>query len=116
MNDKIIITNHAYDKAKERLRLSKKSFERLVHKAVFEGLTIADVSSGELYNYIICKTKMQRAQKDDRIDIRIYGENMYIFANSYDQLILLTVYQLPNNMKREALQIINMKKLTLVGV
>lgn len=84
------ITDHAYDRAKERLSLSRPAFERLATKAFQDGQTRF---CGKLQRYadkLLITTKANR--------IRIYGEVVYVCAGE----VLLTVYQLPFELRAYA--------------
>lgn len=80
----IIITRHAYKRAKERLRWKKSVLRRMAQVAFEEGFTHAE-TKGQLrgfldkvwLNYKVCN------------NIRIYGEHVYIFADNR----LVTIYR-----------------------
>lgn len=82
----IEITNHAYDRANERLSLDKSSFARLASKAFNEGFTHSDAKS-QLKKYL---DKIWFQHKTSN-NVRLYGENIFFFKNN----VLITVYQLP---------------------
>ena len=86
----IIITNHAYQRAKERLRWSRDTINRMSEKAYESGIKHAD-TTGRLNKYI---TKLW-FQRELANNIRIYGENIFFFTGN----TLLTVHQIPNNLK-----------------
>jgi hypothetical protein len=96
-NSFIIITDHAYSRAKERLSMNKTSFRKLSEKAYLEGVTHAD-TAGNLNKYI---TKLYKAGGERANNIRIYGEVLFMFKGN----ILLTTYQVPNNLRKSALKI-----------
>lgn len=83
--DKILITEHAYDRAKERLSLSKNALDRLALKAFEEGIKHED-TKGKLNRYL---TSLFMTYKKAN-NIRVYGENVFLFCNNS----LVTVYQL----------------------
>ncbi len=87
----IKITDHAYERAKERLSLSKSSFERFAEKSYSEGIKHSD-TKGTLNKYI---TKIWSQYKTAN-NVRIYGEIVFLF---YDNT-LITVYQIPSNLKK----------------
>lgn len=89
-SEEIVITEHAYDRAKERLSYNKNALERMANKAYFSGLKHED-TKGKLNKYL---TKLWHLHKSAN-NIRIHGENVFIFINN----TLITVYQLPNNLK-----------------
>lgn len=82
----VIITNHAYDRAKERFSLSKKAVDRFAEKAFTKGLKQED-TNGQLKKYIHslwldCETAN---------NIRIHGEVIFFFTDNK----LVTLYQVP---------------------
>jgi hypothetical protein len=81
------ITQHAYDKAKERLALKKGSVNRLANKAFLVGRNRKEFS-GQLGRYL---DKLYNSHGTAN-NIRIYGHNIYIFSGD----ILITVYRIPN--------------------
>ena len=85
----IEISNHAFDRMHERLGLNKKAIIRMVEKAYELGLTHSQ-TSGNLYRH-------------KGSCIKIYGENVFIFNQQVNKIILVTVFQLPNNLKSLAL-------------
>lgn len=89
----IIITDHAYDKAKERFSFSKPALERVAGKAYREGITHSS-SSGNLKKYI---TKLWFDYKKAD-NIKIYGEIIFFFSKN----ILITVYQIPHSLRKLA--------------
>lgn len=92
----IIITNHAYERAKERLSLNRSAFTSLAEKAYELGACHSD-SVGNLKKYIDGIYFQYKTANH----IRIYGCNVYLFNNN----TLITVYAVPNNLKKAALKI-----------
>lgn len=92
----LYITDHAYDMAKERLGMNRTSFEKISAKALEFGVKQSD-SAGNLKRYIDSKYFAQKSANN----IRIYGENLFIFSKQ----TLITVYQIPNNLRKSALKI-----------
>ncbi len=90
-SEKIIITDHAYLRAKERLSLSSTSLDRLAEKAFKEGIGVAQTKS-KLHRYL---DKLWLSYKTCN-NMKIYGEVIYMFKGS----VLITLYQLPNEMKK----------------
>lgn len=86
----MIITNHAYERAKERLGWTQKVLEKMSSKALSEGIRHSD-TKGRLNKYITATYFSYKTANN----IRIYGENVYLF----DKDVLITVYQLPNNLR-----------------
>lgn len=81
-----VLTNHAVDRAKERLGLKKRSLQRLADKALSEGLAYRDCK-GAIRKYMGYLSKTYRAN-----NIRLYGENLFAFKDT----TLITVYRLEN--------------------
>lgn len=95
----IEISHHAFERMHERLGLNKKAIIRMVEKAYELGLT-HNQASGNLYKYI---SQQHNLYKHKGNCIKIYGENMFVFNKQVDRVILVTVFQLPNNLKSLAL-------------
>lgn len=89
----IQITDHAFDRGKDRLGLNKDSFQKLSEKAFTSGIKHSD-TKGSLNKYI-SKVWFKYRVADN---IRIYGEYLFLFQKN----ILITVYLLPNNLKKNA--------------
>lgn len=87
----IIITEHAFERAKERLGLDRKAFEKLALKAYISGMKHAECK-GQL-NKFITKLFMQYKTANNT---RIYGEVIYLFHGN----TLITVYQIPVELKK----------------
>ena len=99
INMNIEISNHAFDRMHERLGLNKKAMIRIVEKAYKLGLT-HNQASGNLYKYISQQHNLYRHKGSC---IKIYGENVFVFNQQVNKIILVTVFQLPNNLKSLAL-------------
>jgi hypothetical protein len=91
-DDKIHITEHAYDRAKSRLKWSADSLKRAAEKAHQSGIMHSQTKS-HLNKYI---TSLWFKYKKCN-NIRIHGEVIFFFKNN----ILITVYQLPHNLKKQ---------------
>lgn len=87
----VIITNHAYERAKERLRWKSNTVDKMAEIALKNGIKHTD-TKGMLNKYI---TKLWFRYKHAN-NIRIYGENIFFFNNN----ILVTLYQLPNELRK----------------
>lgn len=87
----IIITDHAYTRAKERLSLNKKALDRLALTAFQKGIKQAD-TVGQLQKYI-AKLWFEHKKANN---IRIYGEVIYFFSGN----TLITLYLVPNEFRR----------------
>lgn len=89
--NEVDITEHAYQRAKERLSLNNKALDRMAVKAYVEGIKHSD-TTGKLNKYI---TGLWGKYKTAN-NIRIYGEVIFLFAKNR----LITVYQIPNEFKK----------------
>lgn len=89
----IIITAHAYKRAKERLGLDHNATDRMAVKAFVAGLKHSD-----------CKAKLKKyvdwlfLQYKKCGNIRIYGEAVWLFTEG----TLVTILNLPNEYKKLA--------------
>lgn len=79
------VTEHAYERAKERLNWRPKTLDKMAQRAFNEGVQHKD-TKGTLHRYI---TKLRFKYKYCN-NIRIYGENIYIFCDHK----LITLYRL----------------------
>ncbi len=86
----IIITEHAFDRAKERLGLNRRATERMALKAFVAGKKHAQCK-GQLKKYI----DGIYLQYENCNNVRLYGEALYLFHNNK----LITIYNLPNELK-----------------
>lgn len=86
---KLKASSHAYDRAKERLGWKSSVLERMMEKAFEEGLRHKD-TKGRLRRYL---DKMYLKYKSGN-NMRIYGENLFIFENA----TLITIYRLDNGL------------------
>ena len=95
----IEISRHAFERMHKRLGLNKKAIIRMAEKAYELGLTHSQ-ASGNLHKYI---SQQNNLYKHKGSCIKIYGENVFIFNQQVNKIILVTVFQLPNNLKSLAL-------------
>jgi len=96
LNSKIIITDHAFDRAKERLSMSRSAFIRISETAYEDGIVQKEVA-GSLRRYL---DKLYLSHKQAG-NIRLYGENVFLFGGN----VLITVFQVPPNIRKSALRI-----------
>lgn len=87
----VLITKHAYDRVKERLRWKSKVLDKMAEKIFLDGIKHKD-TKGNLRRYL---TKLWFSYKYCN-NVRIYGENIFFFCDNR----LITVYQLPNNLRK----------------
>ena len=102
---RIDISEHAYDRMKERLGLSKKSATRMAKVAYLEGISHGE-TNGRLYKYI---SSQAYAHMRKGFCLKIYGEAVYCFVNGQDEetgedvTSLVTVWVIPQNLKKQVL-------------
>ncbi len=87
----IIVSEHAFDRAKERLGLDRRAFEKLALKAYVSGMKHAECR-GQLNKFI---TRLFMKYKKAN-NTRIYGEIIYLFNGN----TLITVYHIPVELKK----------------
>ena len=68
--EKVILTDHAIVRGKERLGLGKKALTRMTNRAFKEGLKL-DEMYGNLYDYSL--QKMEKYKDAQLSDVRIVG-------------------------------------------
>lgn len=86
----IIITDHAFDRAKERLGFERRATERMAMKAFVAGKKHAACKGG-LKKYL----DHLYLQYENANNCRVWGEAIYLFAGNR----LITIYNLPNELK-----------------
>lgn len=84
-----IVTNHARERAKQRLGVSKKTTDKIAEKALSFGVTHAQ-STGNLKHYL---SKLYLKYKTAN-NIRVYNRKIYIF----NDVNLITIMNLPNSL------------------
>lgn len=96
----IIITNHAYERMKERAGFNKSAALRMSKTAFKNGIHHGD-TTGSLNRYISSKCL---AYADQKQVIRIYGEFVYCFCTNgeKDKLFLVTVYGIPKKFRNNS--------------
>lgn len=90
IEDKIEVSRHAYERLHERCGLSRKAATRMAEKAFYIGMKHSD-TKGQINRWI---TSLYFNNKNAN-NIRLYGNFAYIFCNK----ILVTVLEIPNNLK-----------------
>lgn len=88
-----IVTNHAKQRTKDRLGISKKLADKNANKALRDGLTHAD-TKGNLKSYLDKIYLKHRTANN----LRIYNQKVYIF----DESVLITVINLPYTLVKTA--------------
>ncbi len=94
---KIPITNHAYERAQERLGLNHSAFANLIERVKEKGISHANIK-GNFRRYIDAMFMKHRSKQ-----IRVYGENMFVFG--YDD-VNITVFKVPLRFRKYALKLI----------
>lgn len=84
-------TDHAYKRAKERLKWSRRTLDRMVKRAYLKGIKCAD-TKGRLNRYI----KQLHFKNGVANNMRIYGQNIFLFKDD----LLITLYRMPNSLIR----------------
>jgi hypothetical protein len=86
----ITITDHAFQRAKERMGFDRKATERIAMKAFVAGKRHTQCK-GQLKKYLDTLYLQYQVANN----MRVYGEAIYLFANNR----LVTIYNLPNEYK-----------------
>ena len=89
---KCVATNHAYQRAKERMNWAPKVLDKMMQLAFDKGVQHKD-TKGTLHRYI---TKLY-LQNNIANHIRIYGEDIYLFNGK----TLITLYRLDNRLVKK---------------
>lgn len=87
---KIIITDHAYDRARKRLKWSSSTLNRMINRIYYEGISSKN-SKGTLKIYFE-KLNNRNSQCNN---IRIFGNSVFFFMNNR----LITMLPLPLEIK-----------------
>lgn len=104
--DRVVLTDHAIMRGKERLGLGKKALKRMSDKAFKEGVALGDMY-GSLYRYI--SEKLDRPYTPPISDVRLYGEYLFLYSAGKDQYfgdtfpILVTILLVPAELRRQAI-------------
>lgn len=83
------ITDHAYKRAKKRMSWRADVLDKMASKAICLGITHSK-SKGNLKRYFT-KIYLQYRKANN---IRVYGENIFIFNNN----TLITIFRLPQSL------------------
>ncbi len=93
---KVNISNHAYDRGKERLGLSKKSIDRMAEKVLEKGIHGTDLK-GSIYSWI--QNKLDNHERTG--DIYVYGDKAWVYSRKPNCILLITVLNIPANMQKK---------------
>jgi hypothetical protein len=84
---RVIVSNHAIQRAEERFSLTRESITKVAQRAYEKGLKRQDFKTGSLGKHL--DDLFERHKVAD--EVRIYGEVIFFFRDK----CLITVYQLP---------------------
>ena len=85
----MIITPHAYSRAKERCGLNKSAFNHMLEKALINNWSHANAKS-QLHKYIMTLVMKHK------FHFKVLLHDKYIILHTNDTIV--TVYQLPNTL------------------
>ena len=96
---KLLASLHAREGARQRIRWHHRTLERMLERVFYDGLGPEDCSR-QLHDFVASKTEANPAGLT-----RIYGEHLFLFTRDLpDEVVLLTVYPLPRELKPAAHQ------------
>ena len=107
------ITKHGSERIRERIGVNKKSALRQAELALSRGLKHSD-TKGRLKKWIDSKVLTHKRSKHAFNEIRIYNSKLFVFE-SEDIENLITVIEIPNNLKDIANKINKKKKSDING-
>lgn len=86
----IVITEHAQQRARERLNWSRASLERMVDRVFYFGIPV-DRARGQVARYLAAR------ETEDGDIVRAYGEHIFVFgtATALADIALITVFEAP---------------------
>lgn len=89
----IIITNHAYVRAKERLKLTRKQLDSFIPKVIERGKEYKDENE-ELTIYL----QQKKIKYDNKAKkVILYGDSIFVF----DEMRLVTIFTVPRKLKHD---------------
>jgi hypothetical protein len=94
--EKVHVTEHAYKRMRERMRLDKKASERMASLVRDRGV-LSDNTYGRLKRYMLNNEE----KTEDGATILCYGEFVYVFSR--DQSRLITVYTVPTELRKNCI-------------
>lgn len=101
------ISKHAEQRLKERNGLGKKSYDRIVEKAYENGINHSQ-TKGNLHKWM---SGLYQKYPRKGTEIKLYGDKAYIFVEQ----VLVTVLQIPNDIKKNMSVMIRKPKETKTG-
>lgn len=102
MKNKPVVTNHAKERIKSRSGLKNKSIDRIVQRALDEGITHGQ-TKGRLKKWVDSLFFYNMTATN----IRLYGDKAYIFDKNKT---LITVLQIPSDLTKDLKKMIKEKK------
>jgi len=91
---KFAITDHAFDRARERLCWHRRTLARMLERVFYDGLS-PDEFPPRLRAVLNLHPDENRPTSS-----RIYGEHLFLFGRDYpDQANLITVYSVPREVR-----------------
>lgn len=87
----MIVSNHAAERFAQRVGGTKHSAERVAKRALEYGVQCSQ-TTGALYAWM----EAQAVKKDEHTNVRLYGNNLYIFKGDDD--VLVTVLTVPGSL------------------
>ena len=87
-----IISNHGYERVKERTHLKGKKAEQTIERIWNKGKTYDQISTKQLYYHV--KDIATASQNADKI-VKMFGNSVYIFAT---RGVLITVLDIPSRL------------------
>ncbi|MGN1343667.1 MAG: DUF4258 domain-containing protein [Traorella sp.] len=95
----IYLTNHAYERLKERAGINRKAAKRMCIKAYESGIDETDVT-GSLKKYMFSKGQ---GYEREGYTSKIYGNFVYCFHNESNAVVLITAFWVPKSLKNQSL-------------
>ena len=87
----IVITKHAFKRAKQRLSFKANALKKMALKAYQQGISFAEMKD-LLHKFVDRMWLVEHST----YNIRIYGEVFYFFADN----TLITLYQMPRSLRK----------------
>ena len=94
----VYLTEHAYLRMKQRLGLNRNAANKLAKRALEKGL-IGGCVKGRLSTYLFARSE-DAAENSIRL---LYGEHIFVFVYGCNEARLLTVFQLDNDYRAQAI-------------
>lgn len=96
---KLVASSHARQRARERIRWHHRTLERMLERVFYDGLGPDDCSR-RLHAFVATTAAATPSGL-----ARVYGEHLFVFVRDLpDEVVLLTVYPLPRELKPAARQ------------